>query len=113
MRRTFHLGTLVCIVTSGLLLGQSDKSTIRGTGQVAGPDRPPAPELVSVFSFGGQQGAEFRATIRGRSLDRISPVWFDCEQLSATIVSVEDDKSAGPAAASRKKKSSSTDPYSC
>src|SRR6266581_6529999 len=70
------------------------------------------PALISVFPFGGQQGAEFQATIRGRSLDRVSAVWFDCEQLSATIVSVENDKSAAPAAASKKgkKSSSSTGP---
>jgi len=55
-----------------------------------------------VFPFGGQQGAEFQATIRGRSLDRVSAVWFDCEQLSASIVSVENDASAAPAAASKK-----------
>src|SRR5438128_5736426 len=69
------------------------------------------PALISVFPFGGQQGAEFQATIRGRSLDRVSAVWFDCEQLSATVVSVENDKSAPPTASSRKgKKSSSTGP---
>src|SRR5258705_13738229 len=70
------------------------------------------PALISVFPFGGQQGAEFRATIRGRSLDRVSAVWFDCEQLSATIIGVENDKSAGPAPASKKgkKSSSSTGP---
>lgn len=69
------------------------------------------PTLIAVFPFGGQQGAEFQATIRGRSLDGASAVWFDCEQLSATIVSVQNDKSAAPAAASRKgKKSSSTGP---
>ncbi len=60
------------------------------------------PALISVFPFGGQQGAEFQATIRGRSLDRVSAVWFDCEQLSATIVGVENDKSAAPAAAKKK-----------
>src|SRR5881628_3078746 len=64
------------------------------------------PTLIAVFPFGGQQGAEFQATIRGRSLDRVSAVWFDCEQLSATIVGVENDKSAAPAAASRKSKKS-------
>src|SRR5437762_4885959 len=70
------------------------------------------PALISVFPFGGQQGAEFQATIRGRSLDRVSAVWFDCEQLSATIIGVENDKSATPAAASKKgrKSSSSTGP---
>src|SRR5437660_2230716 len=70
------------------------------------------PALISVFPFGGQQGSEFQTTIRGRSLDHVSAVWFDCEQLSATIVSVENDKSAAPAAASKKgkKSSSSTGP---
>src|SRR5216683_6649211 len=70
------------------------------------------PALISMFPFGGQQGAEFQATIRGRSLDRVSAVWFDCEQLSASVVSVENDKSAAPAAASKKgkKSSSSTGP---
>jgi hypothetical protein len=64
------------------------------------------PALISVFPFGGQQGAEFQATIRGRSLDRVSAVWFDCEQLSATIIGVENDKSAAPAAAAKKGKKS-------
>src|SRR6266436_9971568 len=68
------------------------------------------PALISVFPFGGQQGAEFQATIRGRSLDRVSAVWFDCEQLSATIVGVEDDKSGAPAKGKGKKSSSSTGP---
>src|SRR6266404_4121907 len=70
------------------------------------------PALISVFPFGGQQGAEFQTTIRGRSLDGVSAVWFDCEQLSASVVSVENDKSGAPAAASKKgkKSSSSTGP---
>src|SRR5712691_7596149 len=70
------------------------------------------PALISVFPFGGQQGAEFQTTIRGRSLDRVSAVWFDCEQLSASVISVENDKSGAPAAASKKgkKSSSSTGP---
>src|SRR6266404_4121913 len=70
------------------------------------------PALISVFPFGGQQGAEFQTTIRGRSLDDVSAVWFDCEQLSASVVSVENDKSGAPAAASKKgkKSSSSTGP---
>src|SRR5436190_8989402 len=66
------------------------------------------PSLISVFPFGGQQGAEFQTTIRGRSLDRVSSVWFDCEQLSATIVGVENDKSGTPAASKKGKKSSSS-----
>ncbi len=69
---------------------------------------PPAPELVSLFPFGGQQGAEFKATIRGRALDRVTAVWFDCEHLSATISGVETDKSSGgtPKKATKKKSSS-------
>jgi hypothetical protein len=38
---------------------------------------PGAPELVSMFPFGGQQGAEFIATVRGRSLDSVTGVWLD------------------------------------
>jgi hypothetical protein len=71
------------------------------------------PELISVYPFGGQQGAEFQTTVRGRSLDRVSAIWFDCDQLSATIIGVENDKSRGPAPAATKKKkksSSSTAP---
>src|SRR5260370_7098962 len=60
------------------------------------------PALISVFPFGGQQGAEFETTIRGRSLDGVSAVWFDCEQLSASVVSVENDKSPPPPAAPKK-----------
>jgi len=65
------------------------------------------PELLSLFPFGGQQATEFKTTIRGRSLDHVSSVWFDCDQLSATIVSVENDKSSASKAAKKKKKSSS------
>jgi hypothetical protein len=66
---------------------------------------PGEPELVSIFPFGGQQGTEFAATIRGRSLDRVTAVWFDCEHLSATVTGVETEKTAGPAkkAPARKK----------
>ena len=74
---------------------------------------PAAPELVAVFPFGGQQGAEFKATIRGRALDRVTAVWFDCEHFSATISGVETDKSSGggtPKKAARKKSSSSGGP---
>ena len=73
---------------------------------------PAAPELVSVFPFGGQQGAEFKATIRGRALDRVTAVWFDCEHLSATVSGVETDRSSGGAASKKaaKKKSSSDGP---
>src|SRR6266481_2674192 len=66
------------------------------------------PALISVFPFGGQQGTEFQATIRGRSLDRVSAVWFDCERLSATIVGVENDKSGAPATSKKGKKSSTS-----
>jgi hypothetical protein len=58
---------------------------------------PSPPELVSVFPFGGQQGAEFSATVRGRSLDGITGVWFDCEHLSATVSGVEREKAAAGA----------------
>ena len=65
------------------------------------------PELLSAFPFGGQQDAEFKTTIRGRSLDHATAVWFDCDQLSATIVSVENDKSSASASPGKKKKKSS------
>ena len=66
------------------------------------------PELLSAFPFGGQQGADFKTTIRGRSLDNVSSVWFDCDQLSATIVSVENDKSSASGSAGKKKKKNSS-----
>lgn len=67
--------------------------------------------MISVFPFGGQQGAGFKATIRGRSLDRATAIWFDCEHLTATIAGVENDPaSAAPPAPSRKKKASSSGP---
>src|SRR5579864_5996232 len=68
------------------------------------------PELLSAFPFGGQRGADFKTTIRGRSLDNISSVWFDCDQLSATIVSVENDKSSASGSVGKKKKKSSVAP---
>ncbi len=71
---------------------------------------PPAqPELVSMFPFGGQQGTSFKATIRGRFLDSVTTVWFDCEHLSATIINVQPDPaaSANSSAGSKKKKGSS------
>jgi hypothetical protein len=64
------------------------------------------PELLSLSPFGGQRGADFKTTIRGRSLDRVSSVWFDCDQLSATV-GVEDDKSSAPVGGGKKKKKSS------
>src|SRR5262249_287466 len=66
------------------------------------------PALISVFPLGGQEGAEFQGTVRGRSLDAVSAVWFDCEQLSASVVSVENDKSGAPAASKKGKKSSAS-----
>ena len=66
---------------------------------------PAEPELASVFPFGGQQGSVFQAKIRGRSLDQVTAVWFDCEHLSATVSGVENDASA--AGTSKKKKKSS------
>jgi hypothetical protein len=68
------------------------------------------PELLSAFPFGGQQGADFKTTLRGRSLDHVSSVWFDCDQLSATIIGVENDKSDSVSAGKKKKKKSSTEP---
>src|SRR4029450_7865945 len=49
-------------------------------------------------------------TIRGRSLDRVSAVWFDCEQLSAPIVKVENDNPPAPALKKSRKSSSLTGP---
>src|SRR6185436_18885044 len=69
---------------------------------------PGEPDLISVFPFGGQQGAGFKATIRGRSLDHATAVWFDCEHLSATISGVENDPSASTSSKSSKKKKSSS-----
>ena len=66
------------------------------------------PELTSIFPLGGQPGVEFHVAVRGRSLDRVSSVWFDCEHLSATVRGVEDDKSASSGGAKKKKKSPSS-----
>ncbi len=72
---------------------------------------PDEPQMVSIFPFGGQQGTEFNATIRGRSLDRVTSVWFDCEHLSATVSGVETEKSSGaPKKAPARNKSSSGGP---
>ena len=68
------------------------------------------PELLSAFPFGGQQGGEFKATIRGRSLDHATAIWFDCDQLSATVVGIENDKSTASSTAGKKRKKSSTEP---
>src|SRR5580704_4813466 len=71
---------------------------------------PGEPELLSAFPFGGQQGADFKTTIRGRSLDQVSSIWFDCDQLSATVIGVTNDKSQSASAGKKKKKSSSAEP---
>jgi len=63
---------------------------------------PAAPELMSIFPFGGQQGTEFHATISGRSLETASSVWFDCDHLSATISGVEIQKAPESASATEK-----------
>jgi hypothetical protein len=54
-----------------------------------------------MFPFGGQQNAEFIATVRGRSLDSVTGVWFDCEHLSATVSGVEREKPPAPAASGK------------
>src|SRR5215467_3790445 len=68
---------------------------------------PGEPDLVSVFPFGGQQGSVFQAKIRGRSLDRATAIWFDCEHLSATVSGVENDASAEGTSKKKKRSSSS------
>ena len=97
MRRTLF----AALVTAFLWIG------VRGAA-------PPAANVISVFPFGGQQGAEFAATIRGRALDRVSGIWFDCEHLSATISAVEPEKSSSGGvskqAPTAKKKSTSGGP---
>jgi len=72
---------------------------------------PPAqPELVSMFPFGGQPGTSFQATIRGRSLDHVTLVWFDCEHLSATITGVKADPAAASGSSGSKRKKGSSAP---
>jgi ubiquinone/menaquinone biosynthesis C-methylase UbiE len=56
---------------------------------------------MSIFPFGGQQGTEFHATIRGRSLETASSVWFDCDHLSATISGVEIQEAPESASAAK------------
>lgn len=86
------------VVRQGLCTAMIAASLWLGAGAAA----PAEPELISMFPFGGQQGAEFQATIRGRSLDHVSAVWFDCEHLSATILGVENDKAPDPVPAKKK-----------
>jgi hypothetical protein len=62
---------------------------------------PPVPDLISIFPFGGQPGAQFTVTMRGRALDRVTGIWFDCDQLSATVSALAPE-SPGAAQASTK-----------
>ncbi len=54
------------------------------------------PLLIAVSPLGGQRGSEFEVSLRGRDLDRVYAVWFECDDLEASIEKVE--RSEPPAA---------------
>ena len=47
------------------------------------------PELVSASPLGGQRSSEFEVSLQGRDLDGAYAVWFECDDLEASIEKVE------------------------
>jgi hypothetical protein len=59
------------------------------------PARPSTePELISVAPLGGRQGTTFRVEVRGRALEGVSGAWFQCNDLKATLRTVEKSEQA-------------------
>ena len=54
-----------------------------------------APELVTASPLGGQRGSEFEVSLQAYDLDGAYAVWFECDDLEASIEKVE--KSEPPA----------------
>ena len=47
------------------------------------------PELVAASPLGGQRGSDFEVSLQGRDLDGVYAVWFECDDLEASIEKVE------------------------
>jgi len=50
------------------------------------------PKLVSIFPVGGQRGTTFEAEVTGKQLQGAYAIWFEDEELAATIEQIEDLK---------------------
>lgn len=73
-------------------------------------DAPAKPKLLSVFPSGGQIGTEVQIRVRGTSIEGAYAVWFDDQELSGTVESVDIEESA-EAAASESQKSKKAPSY--
>src|SRR5215831_1190348 len=47
------------------------------------------PQAEAVFPLGGTRGTEFQAEVQGPNLEGAYAVWFDCQDLTATVEKVE------------------------
>ena len=47
------------------------------------------PQISSVFPLGGTRGTTFQAEIQGQNLEGTHAIWFDCQDLKATVKGVE------------------------
>lgn len=47
------------------------------------------PQITSVFPLGGTRGTDFQAEVQGQNLEGAFAVWFDCEDVKATVKNVE------------------------
>ena len=47
------------------------------------------PELVAASPLGGQRGSNFEISLQGRDLDGVYAVWFECDDLTASIEKLE------------------------
>ncbi len=47
------------------------------------------PQLVAASPLGGQRGSKFEVSLQGRDLDGVYAVWFECDDLEASIEKVE------------------------
>ena len=66
------------------------------------------PELLSVFPLGGRQGTTFEVEVRGRALEGVSAAWFQCDDLKATLKTIEEFDQESMAKDSKKKTHGST-----
>ena len=50
---------------------------------------PPDPQLITLSPLGGTKGEPFQIQLRGKRLQDVHTVWFECDDLSARIQGVE------------------------
>ncbi len=53
------------------------------------------PEVLSLFPLGGQPGQKFPVILRGRSLEGAHALWLDSSDVSATVLSLQNEENIG------------------